>query len=270
MFDLSNREISIIILFVILFFYITIKDKGIFIKSFKNVAKSFFTPKIILPILLLAGYSTAILVLINDIFGIAGISIKNIILWFVFTAIVLLFSLTNISKDQHFFKNLIIKNVTILAFLEYALNIYSFGLIVELFLQSSITILVMLSFVAGRENKYKKVNNIFNFLLTFLLLMIVFKTIQGILTNLNHALLVDFLLNFIIPIILTLSIIPFLYIVAVFMHYETLFKRLPFLLNLNRSEKINFSTKKKIIYKYGLNLRKLINIKNEDLYIVCK
>jgi hypothetical protein len=268
MLDLSNREISVIILFIILLFFVALKDRNNFFKSLWDVLKSFWNIKILLPIILLAGYSLAVILIISEFFNITDISIKNIIAWFIFTAIVLMFSLTNISKELNFFKNIVLKNLVLLAFVEYVFNFYSFSLIIELFLQFGITVFALLVLVASVDEKHKKVQKIFNIFLSLLVLVVFVKSVQGIFNDFGGQFMREFLLNFIIPVVLTISIMPFLYFMAIVMQYELLFIRLPYILNLTKDEKIKFIIKRRIFLKYGLNLKKIISATNKELNFI--
>lgn len=268
MLDLNNREISVIILFIILLFFVALKNKNSFFKSIGDLFKSFWNVKILSPILLLAVYSFIIVMIINELFDISGISVKNLIVWFIFTAVVLMFGLTNISKNKNFFKNIVLKNLIVLAFIEYVFNLYSFSLIVELFLQFGIALFSVLALVAGMEEKHKKIRKFFNVLLSLLVFVVFIKSIQGIVNDFGGQLIRDFLLNFILPVVLNIFIVPFLYLMAVLMQYELLFIKLPYALNNDKNTKIKFSLKVKIFFKCGLNLKKIINITNEELNFI--
>ncbi len=268
MLDLNNREISVIILFIVLLFFVVLKNKNSFFKSIWDLFKSFWNVKILSPILLLAVYSSIIVMVINELFDISGISLKNLIVWFIFTAVVLMFGLTNISKNKNFFKNIVLRNLIVLAFVEYVFNLYSFSLIVELFLQFGIALFSVLALVAGMEEKHKKVRKFFNVLLSLLVFIVFAKSVQGIVNDLGGQLMRDFLLNFILPVALTISIIPFLYLMAVLMQYELIFIRLPYALDIEKDRKIKLTLKWKIFFKYGLNLKKIINITNEELNFI--
>ena len=121
----------------------------------------------------------------------------------------------------------------------------------------TILFLTLTQAVAQTDKKNEQVSKFLkNFLafigLTFFVIVVymTFKNYQEVFTTHN-------LFSFLLPPILTVLLIPFLYFLAVFMNYEELFNRLNALTNDNEKKQL---LKKQILLTANLNLNRLTAI----------
>lgn len=152
-------------------------------------------------------------------------NLKDTIFWFFGVAIVLMMNIHK-AKDFLFFKSIVKDTVKWTIFIEFWLNFYSFSLGVELILLPLLLLLFLIQTVSGmrKEQKdvYRAITNVLSFIGLCILIFVLYKTIvsyQGLLTKTT-------LISLLLPIILSIMLIPFLYLTAVYMGYERLFVHL--------------------------------------------
>ena len=253
-FDLLNSRKYALIIWLVVFFAWAILKKEIrnsFFGIFKTLAHRVF----------LCTFTALFLYLAFIIFLFSEVGLWNTTLipetvfWFFGSAIVILFSVNDATQDNQFFKKIITNNLKLLVAIEFLVNVYTFHLVVELILLPIILLIVGVSALAETKKEYAQVKKFtdviliaFGFFLIIFALFKVFVDYQGFATLTN-------LQSFILPPLLTLTYIPFLYVIALFMAYETLFVRL----NLFTKENKNLRpvAKRKIILLCHLNLWKL-------------
>lgn len=201
--------------------------------------------------------------------------LKDTIFWFCTTALVLFFTI-NKAKTDTYFRKIIKGNLKWAMVVEFVVNFYTFRLITELILVPFIIFLIALQAYSETDKKYIQVSqflkNIIALISLTLLIYVVFKTIsdfRGLFTLHN-------LIAFLLPPILTIFLLPFLYLVAIYMNYGELFVRIEILTNdkFKRRElkaailKVaNINLNKVMIIRKNLNKFDWYNSDNVESYI---
>lgn len=141
----------------------------------------------------------------------------------------MMFHAIQISSGGALLKRVIRVSIDGTALLVFYLNLASFPLWAELIIQPVVTLLVLLNFVAAREERSRKLVPFFSILLTAALLGSLAWTTTTVITNWEQtewsAVFVAFLLTLWLPAFL----IPFFYVVAFAAHAESTLTRLRFL-----------------------------------------
>ena len=75
--------------------------------------------------------------------------VKDTLIWSLGPAIVALFSITEVGKKPHFFRRALLAAVGYTVLVEFFINLYVFSLPVELVLVPFVTVIVLMSLVAG-------------------------------------------------------------------------------------------------------------------------
>lgn len=150
--------------------------------------------------------------------------LKDSIFWFFGTAFLLVFKITD-SADMHFFKKPLLDSVKFSLVFEYIFNFYVFSLPIELFFILAMIFLSMMKPLADRDEKHKPARGCINNSLAILsigaILFSLFKTVQhynDFFTIVNSKILR-------LAPVLTILYIPFFYLIAFYIQYETLFVR---------------------------------------------
>ena len=182
--------------------------------------------------------------------------IKDVLLWFIGSAVVTLFNLPN-SRKEGLFKKLLTDNLKLIVVFQFIVNTRVFSLPIELILIPAITFLVILNSVAELKEEHKKVKRLIDWILTLIGLTFLMLAIIGITEDVSKFASYKTLKSFLLPIILSITFIPYAYLTKLFMSYEMLYVRLGFFLRNKRDLRY---AKRRVFTKAFLNLKKLNRI----------
>jgi len=151
--------------------------------------------------------------------------LKDTIFWFFTTALVSFFVI-NKAKAISYFKDFIKENLKGAIVIEFIVNFYTFSLIKELAFVPIMVFIGMLQAAAQIDKKNIQVKKFLEYLTAIISMALLayvtyltFKNYQDFFTAHN-------LFSFLLPIILTILLVPFLYWLAIYISYEELFIRI--------------------------------------------
>lgn len=219
--------------------------------SFKDLAKAFWVKVIIVPLALMALYVLFIVFLINAFSLWNLVQLKNTILWFIFTAVVSFFNINSISQNPHYFRDTIKDNLKLLVILEFLVSFYTFDIWVELVLIPSVVFLALMLEMSKSDEKYQVVEKFINSLLVFFGILLIVYTIFKLVIDWGDFAKVQTLYDFYIPPLLTFLFLPFIYLMVLFIGYQSNFLKLN---NLIDNSKILCYAKFKVITKFNVNI----------------
>ena len=224
----STREISIFIWLSVLVIYV------LFDKKFRESVTKILGNKIFIFGIATLLINTIIIVLILKKLSFWEIGfIKDTSFWFLFTAIGIFFNIQD-AKNVTFFSNIIRENIKAIVVLEFVINFYTFPLFIELALFPIIFLTSTSQLLIEKDSSQTKVNSCLVKLLAFIgLFLIIFSFYKTIVDYKNFFSLVN-LKTFILPLILTILSLPFFYILALYINYESYIKIVK---NSHRKEK---------------------------------
>jgi hypothetical protein len=248
----SNRELSSIIW--ILLFILVLQFNKPTRKATVNLFKAFFVPTIITVNLFALLYSSSIIYLLFRFRFWDLTLLKDSIYWFIGSGFIILFNLLKANKEKDFFKNMLRDNLKLILILGFIINIHQFGLVTELILLPILFFLAMMQVVAEREERTEKVKTLIEWIFAIFGLIVLGFSIRDIWVDFQGFVNISNLESFLLPIILSITFIPFAYIVALYMNFELLFIRLG--LFLKNKKKLRYA-KWRTIFKSRLSLKKL-------------
>lgn len=216
--SLNTREMAIIILLFAFLIGISF-IKGVR-KAAKDIIKIFFSIKLIIPFISMLLYIFLILFVLYYI-GFLNINLtKDIVFWFVIVAIPLFFTANKVRENKNFFKNEAMEYIKLTTIFGFLINFYTFNLFIEIILQLSLFIIILFISFSKTDKKYKSVEAFFNiiFLIVFVYLVIFF--INSFLINFNELININTGISYILPAVLTILFLPFVYMLALYMRYE--------------------------------------------------
>jgi hypothetical protein len=257
---LNSREKAIgIWLLVFLVWAITKKEIR---SSIWTVIKSMFFTKLAFVFLGTILYATTIVGILWKFNLWSPLLIKDTIFWIIGTGYILLMNLSKGSQKGNYFKKTALDSIKLTVILEFLLSLYTFNFWVEIFLMPILFFVVAMNAYVGLKVEYKPVQRLTNWLLIiaggYNLLFAFSQAIQH-----YHDLATLYNLQaFILPPILTISFLPFLYFFALLMAYETLFVRLDILIR-NNKELVRYA-KRQIFSNCGLRLATLNRFVDEN------
>lgn len=255
----NNREIALFV-WIVLIIGGVLLIKGVR-KSLPNLLKTLFCKPIMLSILAMLTYITLI-ILVLYLIRFWDISLlKDTVYWLFGGAFVMLFHANKVYKEDNYFKNIVIDNLKLILVLEFILNLYAYSLVIELILVPIIIIVVILSAFSEGKEEYKPAKKFFDYLLMIILVSYLIYSVNIILSDFNGFASISNLKGFLLPPILTITLFPFTYFIALYMLYETFFVRIKF--GTYGNKKIEKYARKKVFLLCWFNLKKLNTITTE-------
>lgn len=256
----NTREIAIICwLFVLILWAFSQKNIR---NSLFGVLKSLFQRKI-LSVIIVAIIYTGLTVLLLAKIGIwEWILLKDTIYWFIAVAFVLMMNTNKATQEKGFFIKILKDNLKIILLLEFILTLYTFNLIAEIVLVPILVFIGAMSAVSELKKEYLPVKKLFDFVLSLIGIFFIIFALGKVFGDFQNIITSQNLKTLILPPLLTIAFIPFIYFFALIMAYETLFVRLS-IFNKNDPDLIKF-TKRKIILICNLNLSKLNRFAKES------
>lgn len=232
-------------------------------RAFRDVLRAFFNKKIIFPLITMLAYIFLITIAFKKI-GFWDLSAtKDTILWTLGTAVTTYFGLNKVAQDNDYFRNAILDNFKFVLILEFIVNFYSFNLITEIILIPIATFIVMLNTVAKTRAEYKQVNKFLNFVLGVFGLFLLGFTFREMILDFQNFATLKSLRDFLLPPLFSIALLPFIYVMALFMQYELFFVRIEI---ANKDSNFAKMVKRKVFATCNINLSKLTKVSKKAGY----
>lgn len=154
-----------------------------------------------------------------------GDLISENVSWFFFSAVALLFRAVTGREREDFFRRTVRSVVAVTAIAEFFFSLRTLNLVAELTLQPFVLMLTLTMTVAQARGG-KSVATFLQGVLATVVLFLVIYTLSGFVAEPNDFLTRETLLEFLLPVVLTLALVPFIYVVALLSAYGRLFTTL--------------------------------------------
>ncbi len=219
--------------------------------SVGGVLRIALNPAIVIVLVLFASY-VALEVWGASMIGLWRSSLaKETVVWAITSGIVLVFNFQTASRESAFFRRTVATTLSVTVVLEFFLNFFVLSLLAELLLQPIVAFVGMLSIVASRDERHKPVKKLADALSAvfgFTMLGFVLRQIY------LHwrALDLDALLEFLLPVWMTVGLLPFVFAVALFAAYDSLWR------DINRTtsdRRVRIRTRAAVIMTLHVRLR---------------
>lgn len=256
-FDFNNRDL-VSIIFVILVFVLSMLKKEVRASIF-SLLKFAFQPKIILPILLMLVY-TLMVVLVFRHFQLWDISLLKDTAYWLGAAFVMLLNFEKVSND---FKRHIADSVKWVVVLEFLAGLYVFSVWGEIILIPLVFMLFAFSIIAGTKKESQPIKRFSDKALSAIGLYLLFFVLWSIAHDFKGFLTLHNLESFLLPIVFTLCYLPFIYLVAIYGAYDSLFTLMDKVWLKGKSVLANIA-KREIFFMCLLNLKKIKHISSRS------
>ncbi|MEX1201354.1 MAG: hypothetical protein WEB02_11245 [Methylophaga sp.] len=219
----SNREIAVSIwMLIFLSWAFTKKEVR---DSAKHVVRAFCHRAILIIFALMTGY----VYLIVDSLSSMGLwdldQLKNTVLWFIFVASVELFKANTGHEEEDYFRKSIKGHFKLIVILEFIVAFQSFSLIAELIIVPISTLVVLLLVVSESKDEYKPVERFMSWLLSIFGVFMISFGLYFIYSHFGEFTQFKTFMDFTTPIILSILLLPFIFLISVYMHYERILVR---------------------------------------------
>ena len=146
--------------------------------------------------------------------------ISNTVVWTVGTALVLYFKVDKAAEDPLFFRKTAKSALAASVFVGFFINLFIFGLLGELILQLVLTILVMIDAFSGQKPEFQQGKKVVDALLTGAGILFFSYTIVQLYAQWAHLDRQAVLLQFALPVWLTIGVLPFIYVLSLYFVYD--------------------------------------------------
>ena len=220
---LNNREIAILI-WLGVFFAWALSKRNVR-KSLGEVVKFAIKGVIFVSLTLMVLYIGAIIYVLHTInfWNISNLS--DTVVWVLGVAFVMLSNVGH-SQEEGFFRKVVIDNVKFVIFIEFIINLYVFDFWAEMILVPIFTIIGALLGVASANPKFKPAENFLTVITGLIGLGLIAYALYNISVGIRAFASTQNLIAFFLPLVLTILYLPFIYILAVFVVYDSIFVRI--------------------------------------------
>ncbi len=251
----NNREIAAAFWGIIFLAWILPKKEVR--ESLLRLVKAFFKLKIVLPFILLLTYSFLTVFFLRKVHIWELSNLKETIYWFFFSGMIIAFRSVANEAEEKPIRKIIKELIAVTIILEFIVNTYVFKLPIELIFVPTIAVLTAIYTYASFNKEYKIVEKIFGTLIAMIGIAILAHALIQIYHDFNKFARLDTFIDFIIPPILTISILPAIYLLLLYTSYEDLFIRVGIL--LDSKEKKRYA-KKLLVFHCGFKVGKVRGI----------
>jgi hypothetical protein len=223
-------------------------------KAAVGVLKAVLASKPVLIFSTMAAYIALTVYLLHAAGLWAATQLKDTVLWALTAALVMVVDINSVPNDRRYFQKALRDGFKVSVILEFIANLFVFSLPIELVLVPAATILGSMLVLAESKDEFKPVRLFLNTTLALLGLTILGYSGYRAYTDFHTVARTSTLADFLLPIILTAVFLPFLYLLATLVSYESLFVRLQFFIadaDLRRFAKIQ------LVRHFGLDFRGL-------------
>ena len=251
--NFNDREISLgIWFFVFLIWALSQKKLG---GSIFSIVKIIFSKALLRINILMIVYLSLILLFLYKINFWKVSLLKDTIYWTFGIAFIMLMNASKAYTEPYFFKKTLLDNLKFVIILEFVVNFYSLNLIWELILLPFVVLLAGMNAVSELEKEHLIVKKITTTILSFIGVTYAVVGLYKVFSNLTDFISYDNLRSFLFPIIMIFLYLPFIYLIALYMQYETLFSRIS--IRISEDKKLFRFVKFQILKCSLFNLQKL-------------
>lgn len=236
---LNNREIAIVLWLILAVAYICSAKRMREVRlAFKNLAFVFQSRRLMMVFSLASVYTVAMVYILLDWDLWNADQLKNTVFWFFSVGLLSIYNLEKIKVDPHFFKNSVIGNLRLLAILQFVVGVYSLPLLAELFLVPFMVVVGMMIPISESDIKYLQVKKLLNGIVISFGLFTLAYTAYMLATDFKELGQEKTFYDFIVPALLAVMYLPFVFAMMTFSTYETVFVRLKFTVQDSRLRRL--------------------------------
>lgn len=239
----SSRELALSIWLILGIAYLIYSPT--FRPHVKKLARCFFSVYIMTPIVGLGLYVAILSYLLIEI-GLWDLGqYKNVSLWFVCVGIYSLFKITSINQGQEYLKQTFADLFKLTTLFEFVVTFYSFNFWIELILIPLMTLIMLMSAFSQNKKEHQIVSRLLDKVIISIGLCVITYICHLIILDPSDIFNENTFYDFIVPIALTVGVLPYLYILMTYMEYGRSSQRLR--IKLKKKELVTYAKKKSLI-----------------------
>ncbi len=218
----NNRELATVTLIMAVFVWTFIKNRD-FLTTIKLALKSLCQKPILITTGILLLYISIVVHLLGriDVWNMG--QLKNTILWFVFVGFVQFINTAKITDLKEYLKTSLNSQVRLVVLIEFLVVFDSYGFVMELFLVTTVTFLLCCSALAQYKPEFQQQKKVCDYLLAVIGTLVLIHSILNIYTEPSKFVSIDTFRDFLVPILLSISLLPCVYIFYYVLAYDRAF-----------------------------------------------
>ena len=144
--------------------------------------------------------------------------LKTTILWFLGSAMITIFHVNEFEKDKKYFKKIILESISLTVAISFLTSFYTFPFFVEIIILPIITLVAMLG-AYSEIKKEQKINKIMNWIIILFGLVFLTMNLIKAIADFKDFATYSTLQEFLLPIVLSMLFLPYLYLLYTYMAY---------------------------------------------------
>ena len=242
----NNREIATgIWLFLVFFLCLFLKDIR---SSIWNILKTFVQRKLLILFGSLAANIAGLCWLLSCIGLWTPEQFASTILWFFLSGLVLTGRIFSVKEDENYFKNLFWDNFKVVCIFEFLIVAYSFSLLTELVLVPFMTFIGLIIAFADIKKEYASVKVLFEWIVFVVVVVFLWQSVGNIWEQPEKFFTTQTGRNFLLPGLMTIGLIPFLYVCYCYSHIEL--ARIQINLKTFQSDELKSYARKRFFFSF--------------------
>ena len=249
----NNRELATA--FWLLVFAVWALRKTEIRKSIGRLFRAFWHFKIVSSVCLMLLYVTGMVALLAAISIWEVNLLKDTIVWFLVGAMAMMMRFATADDTDNIFRKILVDSIKVVILLEFLVNTYTFPLVIELILVPLLTFIAMIDVVASMNEEHAIVAKLakgIQMVAGFVILGIAANRTFADFQNLKSL---DTFRSIVLAPLLSVLMLPFIYIMLVISKYELVFIRLNF--GGEKTRRLKHYARRQIMIHAGLSLRRL-------------
>ncbi len=224
----DNREISLCIWMIVLIIWVASKPKVR--SSMAGLIRTAIAKQVVISVSIFGSYFFAVVWLLSVMGVWTESQLKITLFWFCSAGLAGLFSAVNISDGNARIWEKMKSNFSFSVLLDFFVNLYRMPLFAELLFVPFTAVLSALVAYSGHQEKYKQIETLGNRLIVSIGLGVLAYAVYKTATNYDEVATLDNFRALILPIIFSISMLPMFWAGVIYVSYENVFIRLPFLI----------------------------------------
>lgn len=152
--------------------------------------------------------------------------LKDVFIWVMFAGVPLSIKAAWKKVDDGFFRNMILGNLKLATVVEFIISSFTFSLVVEMILQPILLALISFQALSGTKEEWKSAKIFFDIVVIVVSLPFLGFTFKTAIEAFSTDGVLELLVTFFIPILLSICYVPVVYALALRSKYKELFVRL--------------------------------------------
>ncbi|MFY9254201.1 MAG: hypothetical protein WAO83_12145 [Fuerstiella sp.] len=219
------------------------------------MVRTFFHPLIVMSVLAIAVYTVAVVWLLWAVHVWHQGFVKDTILWFCFSGVVMVANFVTSKDNENIFKAVAKDNIKAVLLVEFVVNAFNFSLTGELLFVPFMTFVVLLNAVSSLRDEHKPVATLTGWVLAIIGFTLLYLSVADAIAHYQEFGNFDTLRSIVLPPLLSLLFAPFLFVFVLLTTYEQVFMRLR--LGASKPRSLLWYARRRILWHFGCNLSKL-------------